>query len=56
MSQGTGRDHHINAFSTWMAGAGIKAGLGYGQSDELGYNVVENQVHVHDFHATLMHF
>ena len=49
---GTGlrRDHHINAFSIWMAGGGIKAGLTWGQTDELGYRYVEDgqQMHVHD--------
>ncbi len=50
-----GRDHHPKAFSIWMAGGGIKPGLNYGQTDEFGYNVVENPVHIHDFHATLMH-
>jgi uncharacterized protein (DUF1501 family) len=50
-----GRDHHPKAFSIWMAGGGIKPGLNYGQTDEFGYNVVENPVHINDFHATLMH-
>ncbi len=50
-----GRDHHPRCFSTWMAGAGIKGGYTHGTTDEYGYNVVENGVHVHDFHATLLH-
>ena len=50
-----GRDHHPNAFSLWMAGGGIQRGLTYGTSDELGFNVAENPVHVHDLHATLLH-
>ncbi len=50
-----GRDHHPNAFTMWMAGGGIKPGLTLGQSDELGFNVVEDKVHVHDLHATLLH-
>jgi hypothetical protein len=50
-----GRDHHPRAFSMWLAGGGIKAGTTLGQSDELGYNAVENPVHVHDLHATLLH-
>ncbi|MCB0631441.1 MAG: DUF1501 domain-containing protein, partial [Lewinella sp.] len=50
-----GRDHHPGCFTMWMAGAGVKAGLVYGQTDELGYNVVQNGVHVHDFQATLLH-
>ena len=55
MAQGTGRDHHIQGFSMWMAGGGIKGGVTYGATDELGYNAVENIVHVHDFHATMLH-
>ncbi len=55
MAQGTGRDHHIRGFSMWMAGGGIKGGISYGNTDELGYHAVENIVHVHDFHATMLH-
>ena len=55
MAQGNGRDHHINAFSLWMAGGGIKPGTVYGATDELGYNSVENVVTVHDLHATMLH-
>jgi hypothetical protein len=55
MGQGSGRDHHINGFSLWMAGAGIKPGIVHGATDELGYNSVENIVHVRDLHATLLH-
>jgi hypothetical protein len=50
-----GRDHHPRCFSIWMAGGGIKPGISYGQTDDYCYNVVENPVHVHDFHATLLH-
>lgn len=50
-----GRDHHPRAFSIWMAGGGVKPGITYGKTDEFGYNIVENPVHVHDFHATIMH-
>lgn len=50
-----GRDHHPAAFTMFMAGGGVKSGISYGTTDEFGYNVVENPVHVHDFHATLMH-
>ncbi|MDZ4701028.1 MAG: DUF1501 domain-containing protein [Rhodothermales bacterium] len=50
-----GRDHHPRCFSVWMAGGGVKPGISYGQTDEFGYNVVENPVHVHDFQATLLH-
>lgn len=55
MAQGTGRDHHIKGFSMWMAGGGIKGGISYGNTDELGYAAVENPVHVHDLHATMLH-
>lgn len=50
-----GRDHHPRCFTVWMAGGGVKAGTSYGATDEFGYNVAENGVHVHDFHATMLH-
>lgn len=50
-----GRDHHPRCFSMWMAGGGVKPGLVYGETDDFGYNVVRDGVHVHDFHATLLH-
>jgi hypothetical protein len=50
-----GRDHHPNAFTMWMAGGGIKPGISLGQTDEFGFNVVHDRVHVHDLHATLLH-
>ncbi|HWN93613.1 MAG TPA: DUF1501 domain-containing protein [Methylomirabilota bacterium] len=50
-----GRDHHPRCFTMWMAGAGVKRGLVYGATDEYGYNVVENPVHVHDLQATILH-
>jgi hypothetical protein len=50
-----GRDHHPNAFTMWLAGGGVKPGITLGQTDELGFNVVEDRVHVHDLHATLLH-
>ncbi|MEZ6091419.1 MAG: DUF1501 domain-containing protein [Pirellulaceae bacterium] len=50
-----GRDHHKDAFSVWMAGAGARGGVSYGQTDDLGYTIAENPVHVHDFNATLLH-
>lgn len=50
-----GRDHHPNAFTMWFAGGGIKPGLTLGASDDLGFNAVEDRVHVHDLHATLLH-
>jgi Protein of unknown function (DUF1501) len=52
---GIGRDHHIKGFSMWLAGAGIKPGMMYGNTDELGYNAVEDVVEVHDLHATMLH-
>jgi hypothetical protein len=55
MAQGNGRDHHIKGFSMWMAGGGVRPGMTYGATDELGYNAVENVVSVHDFHATMLH-
>jgi hypothetical protein len=57
MSQGgnDGRDHHPNAFTMWLAGGGIKRGITRGESDELGFNVIKDKVHVHDLHATILH-
>jgi hypothetical protein len=49
-----GRDHHPRCFSIWMAGGGIKPGISYGETDEFGYNVVKDPVHVHDFQATIL--
>lgn len=60
-SQGTltkdsyGRDHHPRCFTIFMAGAGVKPGMTYGATDDYSYNIVENPVHVHDLHATLLH-
>ena len=55
-SQGSkGRDHNPNAFTIWMAGGGVKAGVHYGSSDEFGYKAVEDRVGVHDLHATILH-
>ncbi len=50
-----GRDHHPRCFSGWMAGAGVKPGITYGATDEFGYNVVQDPVHVHDLNATVLH-
>jgi uncharacterized protein (DUF1501 family) len=50
-----GRDHHPRCFSLWMAGGGVKGGQTYGQTDEFGYNIVKDPVHVHDLHATMQH-
>jgi uncharacterized protein DUF1501 len=49
-----GRDHHPNAFTMWLAGGGVKAGVTIGATDELGFNAVEDRVHVHDLHATIL--
>jgi uncharacterized protein (DUF1501 family) len=50
-----GRDHHPRCFSIWMAGGGVRPGTVYGETCPYGYNVVRDGVHVHDFHATLLH-
>jgi hypothetical protein len=55
MSQGNGRDHHNKAMSVWLAGGGIRGGIVYGASDELGYAAVDNICTVHDLHATMLH-
>ena len=52
---GAGRDHHMKGFSMWLAGGGIKGGTTYGATDELGYNSVDNIVHIRDLHATMLH-
>ncbi len=51
----TGRNHHIDAFTMWFAGGGVKAGQTYGKTDELGFDGVEDKAHVHDIHATILH-
>lgn len=51
----TGRDHNHHGFSVWLAGGGVRGGQAYGSTDEFGYRAVENPVHVHDLHATLLH-
>jgi Protein of unknown function (DUF1501) len=58
MSQGSGkpgRDHGPNGFSVWMAGGGVKSGIAYGSTDDIGFKAAENKVSVHDFHATILH-
>jgi uncharacterized protein (DUF1501 family) len=52
---GNGRDHNNKGYSLWMAGGGVKGGLRYGATDEHGYQAVENKVHIHDWHATILH-
>ncbi|MGC3969230.1 MAG: DUF1501 domain-containing protein [Pirellulales bacterium] len=54
-SQSDGRDHNADGFSMWMAGGGVKGGLRYGATDEHGYAAVENKMHIHDLHATILH-
>ncbi len=55
LGRSLGRDHHPQAFTMWLAGGGVKSGLTYGATDELGFHVVENPVHVHDVQATILH-
>jgi uncharacterized protein (DUF1501 family) len=56
VSQGAdGRDHNPHGFIAWMAGAGIKGGVSYGESDEIGYRAAVDRVSVHDLHATMLH-
>ena len=55
LGRSMGRDHHPQAFTMWMAGGGIKPGITVGATDELGFNVVEDPVHIHDLHATMLH-
>ena len=50
-----GRDHHIEAFTMWLAGGGVKPGYSHGETDDIGYSVVSNGMHVHDLHATILH-
>lgn len=50
-----GRDHHPRCFTMWMAGAGVKRGFSYGETDDFSYNIARDPVHIHDFHATLLH-
>ncbi|HTN75978.1 MAG TPA: DUF1501 domain-containing protein [Pirellulaceae bacterium] len=52
---GTGRDHNNQGYTLWMAGGGVKGGLAYGATDELGYRAVEKRMHIHDWHATVLH-
>jgi len=52
---GDGRDHNNKGYSSWMAGGGVKGGLAYGMTDDYGYQAVEDKVHIHDWHATILH-
>jgi uncharacterized protein (DUF1501 family) len=55
LSKNFGRDHHPRCYSVWLAGGGIRGGMVYGETDELGYNVAADGVHVHDLQATILH-
>ena len=52
---GKGREHNPHAFTCWMAGGGVKSGLSYGETDELGHKAVADKIHVHDLHATILY-
>ena len=54
-AQGAGRDHHPHAFTMWLAGGGVKPGTTYGSTDEFGFYITRNKVHIHDLHATILH-
>jgi uncharacterized protein (DUF1501 family) len=55
LADAKGREHHNWAFSSWLAGAGVKPGIVHGETDEYGIRVARDPVHVHDFHATILH-
>ena len=55
LGRSKGRDHHPNAFTMWLAGGGIRGGVTYGETDELGFHVARDEVHVHDLQATILH-
>ena len=55
MGRSLGRDHHPQAYTMWMAGGGVKPGMTYGATDELGFHIVQDKVHVHDLQATILH-
>ena len=55
VNKNAGRDHHTNGFTIWMAGGGVKGGMAYGHTDEIGLTIAENPVHIHDLHATILH-
>jgi arylsulfatase A-like enzyme len=55
LGRSLGRDHHPQAFTIWLAGGGVRPGLTYGATDELGFHVVESPVHIHDLQATILH-
>jgi uncharacterized protein (DUF1501 family) len=55
LGRSKGRDHHPNAFTMWLAGGGIRGGVSYGETDELGFHIARDEVHVHDLQATILH-
>ncbi len=55
LGRALGRDHHPQAYTIWMAGGGMKPGVTYGKTDDLGFHIAENPVHVHDIQATILH-
>src|SRR5437762_8465000 len=55
LGRSLGRDHHPQAFTMWMAGGGVKPGISHGATDDLGFHVAENPVHIHDLQATILH-
>ena len=55
LGRSLGRDHHPQAFTMWMAGGGVKPGIAVGETDEFGFHIVKDRVHVHDLHATILH-
>jgi uncharacterized protein (DUF1501 family) len=55
LGRSLGRDHHPQAFTVWLAGGGIKAGMTHGATDEMGFHVVQDEVHIHDLQATILH-
>ena len=52
---GSGRDHNHKGYTTWMCGGGVKGGFSYGETDDYGYEAVQGKVHIHDWHATILH-
>ena len=52
---GTGRDHNPDGFTVWLAGGGLKSGFSFGQTDDFGHKAIENKIHMHDLHATILH-
>ena len=55
MRDAKGREHHARAYSSWLAGGGVKGGITYGQTDDYGIEIASDQMHIHDFHATILH-